>query len=280
MTSENTIPLHRWNSKPNTVVGFKIERWGGKRQDLETLHPHCHEYYEIMCFLSGTFVHDIDFRSHESTGADFHFVGAHNVHMMVREQYATGISIMFTPDFVPAELMTSLPFNKVVPILKPDLNNFKDAEKLLEMMLNEYQQQDDHYTDLLHYVFAAFLYKLIRFKNELQEESVTTSKIVIDFEKLVNQHAVQWKTVDRFAEELNISSKHLIAQVKAQTGFTPLHFIHDQQLTQAKRMLYFTKTPVKEIAFTLGFNDSTNFTKWFKNKTGYTPQKYRVDSGK
>jgi AraC-like DNA-binding protein len=44
--------------------------------------------------------------------------------------------------------------------------------------------------------------------------------------------------------------------------------------------LYFTKTPVKEIAFTLGFNDSTNFTKWFKNKTGYTPQKYRVDSGK
>ncbi len=280
MSADNSIPLHRWKSKPNSAVGFKIERWGGKRQDLETLHPHRHEYYEIMCFLSGTFVHDIDFKSHESQGADFHFVGAHNVHMMVREQSATGISIMFTPEFVPAELMDNLPFNKAVPILKPDVNNFQDAERLLEMMLNEYQQQEDHYTDLLHYLFAAFLYKLVRFKEVLPEESGTSSTIVTSFKKLVTLHALQWKTVDRYAEELNISPKHLISQVKAHTGCTPLHFIHDQQLTEAKRMLYFTDTAIKEIGFNLGFNDSTNFTKWFKNKTGYTPQKYRIDSGK
>lgn len=280
MSADNSIPLHRWKSHPNATVGFKIERWGGKRQDLETLQPHRHEYYEIMCFLSGTFVHDIDFKSHESLGADFHFVGAHNVHMMVREQSATGVSIMFTPEFVPSELMDNLPFNKAVPILKPDVNNFQDAERLLAMMLHEYQQQEDHYTDILHHLFSVFLYKLVRFKEVLHEDSETSSTIVNSFKKLVTLHAMQWKTVDRFAEELNISTKHLISQVKTHTGCTPLHFIHDQQLTEAKRMLYFTDTAIKEIAFNLGFNDSSNFTKWFKNKTGYTPQKYRIDSGK
>jgi AraC-like DNA-binding protein len=51
--------------------------------------------------------------------------------------------------------------------------------------------------------------------------------------------------------------------------------IHDRIHIEAKRQLLFTQKIVKEIAFELGFEDITSFSRFFKNKEGQSPKEFR-----
>jgi len=55
--------------------------------------------------------------------------------------------------------------------------------------------------------------------------------------------------------------------------------LHDRQVLEAKRLLYNTGMSVKEIAFNLGFKDSSYFIRFFKRMTSVTPLSYRTDIG-
>lgn len=247
---------------------------------METLHPHRHAYHEIMCFIEGVFVHDIDFKSYESHGCEFHCVQANSVHMMVREEQAEGISLMFTSDFADPELLSVLPFGKENPIVSVSKEVFDELRQLLNFIVQEYTEKAPGYLHILRNYFQAFLRKLSRYVNEA---TTVTASVIPDlyrrFEDLLPK-AVELRSVEAFADALHVTSKHLIDVIKQQSGRTPLQLIHDQMLTESKRMLFHTDQPIKEIAFSLGFSDSTNFTKWFKTKTGYTPVNYRLSQGK
>ena len=108
----------------------------------------------------------------------------------------------------------------------------------------------------------------------------TTPELYKRFITLLQKNPTQWRTVEGIAEALHVTPKHLIEIVKNHSGQTPLQLIHDQLLTETKRLLFHTDQPIKEIAYLMGFTDSTNFTKWFRSKTGYTPGAYRIAEGK
>lgn len=280
MPNTPNIPVHRWSQNTYSEDSFKLESWGKSKQDLETLHPHRHEYHEIMCFIDGVFVHDIDFRSYESRGQEFHCVQANSVHMMVRDEMAEGVSLMFTSDFADPEALSVLPFGKENPIVSVNPEAFSELRQLLNLIVNEYNGKAPGYLHVLRSYFHAFLWKLSRYANEADTASSgNTPELYRRFEELLPR-AVDLRTVEAFADELHVTPKHLIEVIKQQTGRTPLQLIHEQMLTESKRMLYHTDQPIKEIAFSLGFTDSTNFTKWFKTKTGYTPVHYRTSQGK
>ncbi|RZJ36543.1 MAG: helix-turn-helix domain-containing protein [Flavobacterium sp.] len=50
------------------------------------------------------------------------------------------------------------------------------------------------------------------------------------------------------------------------------HLYHEERLKKAHRLLLETDMPIKEIAFTSGFNDYNNFYKAFKKRFGYAPR--------
>ena len=52
-------------------------------------------------------------------------------------------------------------------------------------------------------------------------------------------------------------------------------FINDTVIIKIKRQLLHSNLSIKEIAFRVGFNDPTNFYKYFKKNTSYTPESYR-----
>ncbi len=45
---------------------------------------------------------------------------------------------------------------------------------------------------------------------------------------------------------------------------------------EAKRQLVHTQLSVQDIAFTLGFDEATNFVKFFKREAGITPALFRA----
>jgi AraC-like DNA-binding protein len=63
---------------------------------------------------------------------------------------------------------------------------------------------------------------------------------------------------------------------------SPNQFIINRILLEAKRLLFYTDKPVKEIAYDLGYEDPAYFNRLFTHKTGSTPTNFKKNysSGK
>ena len=77
------------------------------------------------------------------------------------------------------------------------------------------------------------------------------------------------------AKQLNISYSGFRRAFKEFTGTSPSQYMLELKLNEAKLMLSTTNQPVKEISYSLNFENPDYFPIFFKNRTGKTPVEYR-----
>lgn len=86
-------------------------------------------------------------------------------------------------------------------------------------------------------------------------------------------------SVSKVAEAIGVTPRHL-QRAFMESGHTPRQFILDQRLQEAARLLArggMAQTDrIIDIAFSLGFNDASHFTRAFAQKFGCSPSSYRV----
>ncbi len=82
-------------------------------------------------------------------------------------------------------------------------------------------------------------------------------------------------SIHYLAEKVHLSPSYLSDLLKKETGRSAKDHINDFLIEKAKNMLLSSEDSVSEIAYSLGFNYPHYFSRLFKNKTGFTPQKYR-----
>ncbi|BDD04127.1 helix-turn-helix domain-containing protein [Aureibacter tunicatorum] len=85
-------------------------------------------------------------------------------------------------------------------------------------------------------------------------------------------------TVSYFADKLSLSASYLSDLLKQETGKSAKEHIHFKLIEVAKNRLLASNEPVSHIAYDLGFEQSQNFSRLFKQKTGYTPKEFRNTS--
>lgn len=100
-------------------------------------------------------------------------------------------------------------------------------------------------------------------------------EIFYEFIQLLAEQYTSQHTVTYYAQQLGLTLPHFCTTIKKVSGKTPLETIASLITTDAKTQLKSTDTPVKEIAFSLGFHNLPFFNKYFKQHTGLTPQEYR-----
>ncbi len=82
-------------------------------------------------------------------------------------------------------------------------------------------------------------------------------------------------SVESLANSVFISSRQLNRKLKAITGLTAGKFIREVQLQAARKELEEgTSISVAEVAYNVGFDNQSNFTRMFKNRFGKTPSAY------
>lgn len=81
-------------------------------------------------------------------------------------------------------------------------------------------------------------------------------------------------TVKYFAERCFLSPNYFGDLVKKETGHTPQEMIQKRVLELAKDKLLGSEKSVSEISYSLGFNYSQHFNRFFKRGTGQTPSEY------
>lgn len=77
------------------------------------------------------------------------------------------------------------------------------------------------------------------------------------------------------AAKLNLSYSWFRKLFKEYTGFPPAQYIQELRIQYAKELLTNTNLSIKEIAYKCGYENPEYFFTALKNKTGYTPVKYR-----
>lgn len=83
------------------------------------------------------------------------------------------------------------------------------------------------------------------------------------------------KSPSEYAHQLNITPSYLNEVVKITTGFSVSHWIHREVILESKRLLYYTNLSVKEIAFSVGYEDHTYFSRLFRKVTQSSPGQFR-----
>ncbi|AKD57897.1 helix-turn-helix domain-containing protein [Spirosoma radiotolerans] len=78
-------------------------------------------------------------------------------------------------------------------------------------------------------------------------------------------------TVQQLAAQLNVSSRYLSDLLKQETGKTAIELIHIGLINEAKNRLKQNELSISEIAYTMGFDNPSYFSRLFKKEVGLTP---------
>ncbi len=148
----------------------------------------------------------------------------------------------------------------------------------------EYLQNIDKHTQGL---IVSNIQLLLNYCNRFYDRQFYTrakvnTDVVQQFEKLLKDYFSQntltetgLPNVTYFASRLNLSPNYLSDLLQKFTGKTTLEHIHLEVIDKAKSLLWGTDASISEIAYRLGFEHPSHFTKVFKTKTGKSPSGYR-----
>ena len=84
-------------------------------------------------------------------------------------------------------------------------------------------------------------------------------------------------SIPDLAADMGMSYAKLETIVKEKAGLTPVKYINEIKLVKANELLQNQDTPIKEIAFYLGFKSLSYFGKCYKHKYGSTPSLKKLD---
>jgi AraC-like DNA-binding protein len=155
---------------------------------------------------------------------------------------------------------------------------------VIENIQKEYAQNIDKHTQT---VIQSNIELLLNYCNRFYDRQFYTrekvsSDAVQQFEQLLKDHFAAGTLINSglpnvkyFADKLNLSPNYLADLLHKFTGKSTQEHIHLQLVEKAKSLLWSTQSSVSEIAYSLGFEHPSHFTRLFKSKTGHSPSDYR-----
>ncbi|WP_109829711.1 helix-turn-helix transcriptional regulator [Reichenbachiella versicolor] len=148
---------------------------------------------------------------------------------------------------------------------------------LWKMFSIEMDAKDNLQIEMLRMMLKRYLILCTRLYKEQHESTGmdTHHDIVREFNFMVEHYYKTKHTVAEYADLLNKSPK-TISNIFAKIGSkTPLSYIHDRKLLEARRLLFYSDLQIQEIADQLGFEDIQTFSRFFKKQEGVSPKLFR-----
>lgn len=112
-------------------------------------------------------------------------------------------------------------------------------------------------------------------QSQPRKELPKDNSIYFSFLKLLDEQIATTHRVSSYAEALHVSEKSLNRACQAVAQSTAQSIIHQKINFEAKRQLMYDQSSAKEIAYSVGFADPVQFSKFFKQHNGFTPLEYR-----
>ena len=169
-----------------------------------------------------------------------------------------------------------------LPIINIPNNELEKFETLWKMFTIEMESNDSLQIEMLQMMLKRYLILCARVYKTQENfpKKKGESDIVREFNFLVEQHFRVKHTVTEYAELLFKSPKTL-SNIFSKIGYkTPLQYIQDRKMLEARRLLRYSNEPIKEIAFQIGFEDIQSFSRFFKKHEDISPSEFKQNTVK
>jgi len=202
-----------------------------------------------------------------------------------------GYYCLFNDAFIRGSLQPELKyasalFNPEVPSLV--LLDDRDVDRFTwyftqmeELLASDYPYR----SDMMRHLLQLLIHEGVRKPQTFTRIALPgTDRLVTGFLELLErqfpvdspENPFRLKTPSQYAALLNVHVNHLNAMVKKSTRKTTREVIQDRMMDEARKLLLHTSWDAAEIAYSLGFEYPSHFTKFFRQRSGVTPVGFRL----
>lgn len=276
--------IKKYHFKPGLPQEFEILQIAQVFENFKDSLSRAHrtDFYHIFWFQKGTATHLVDFNPVQVQPNTMIFLDEGQVHGFDKKGGFDGKVILFTDSFFCQHesdrefLRSTVLFNDWLSIPKLQVaDQHEPFSALLSQMETELSKGNDAFqAEILRNLLRNFL---LHAERERRNQNVTEVRKgadhdhLLQFKELVESQFLEQKKVSYYARQMHITEKRLNGATSRILGKSPKQFIDDRVVLEAKRLLAHTTKNVKEIGFELGFEEPTNFIKYFKRHYGGTP---------
>ncbi|MGF1806230.1 helix-turn-helix transcriptional regulator [Aliivibrio sifiae] len=246
--------------------------------------PHRVSFFMFLYIEEGEGTHMVDFQEYPFRAGSMIFVQREQVHAFDLSSKPKGKVLLFTqafldnvhtnmrlPNYTPTHLN-----QQHTPLLCLDAVNNKRSQTLINEITTEIKL-DNSDPLLIMYLFSALALLLHRLRPEMRHDKLSTEQSLklARFFTLMQKHFGHIRDANWYANQINTTYKTLNQVCKVATGLTAKQMIDAFILIEMKRRLIVTNAPSQQIAYDFGFEDASNFVKYFKKQTSLTPNQFQ-----
>lgn len=283
------IPQIAFNRRTHKgVSGFELIELPGLFQsglpvDHDPYAFHRLEFFAILINLGTQLRHKVDFQQFELREGDALIIASGQIHAFDPNSDYQGCLVVFTEAFMNRYLAS-----ETLAHINQLYNLYRQTEPIQAPVLHQTFLQDldlalqkENETTRACLIGAALTRYLVLLKEEEKNSVVgmPPQEDLILFENfrqlLKDNHQTSRNAAD-YADQLFVSYRRLNQACKRVVKQTAKQYIDFYLLLEAKRLIVSTGLSFKEIGFQLGFNEPTNFIKYFKKRTQQTPANFRM----
>ncbi|MBE6232625.1 MAG: helix-turn-helix domain-containing protein [Bacteroidales bacterium] len=189
--------------------------------------------------------------------------------------------IAVTTDYIlnmPSPIDTDIfSYSRYIPVMHITQSKYDDFLSYFNFLYKESREDSIYQEEIIRSILYALILEI---SGEYEKQYNLKSGAMIRSDDLSDKFfhllAVYYKenrTVQFYADKLNITSKYLTTAIKKATGRPVLDWLHEAVLIEAKMLLKTTDLTVQQVSDRLNFSSMSSFIQFFKKHTGMTPKK-------
>ncbi len=287
-----SLPEIEFHNKESSKLGVEILDLDYFKDpvNLPTDHapdlPHRLKFH-IVFFIRGgkPGKHLIDFKHYSYSKGSIMVLGRDQVHSMKDViSHSLGQMLLFTEDFL-QEISATYPalathynnYGLFHPVCSLSPASFKHIIQLLEIVKSLLDEDVGQLRgEAVRAYIKIILLQIFEYRQVANINLNTNPHFAafLAFQNLIKQYLNKEHSVQFYANQMHCSPKRLNRIVRGVVRQTTKDYIVSQIVLEAKRHLKSSKLTIAEIGYTLGFNETTNFTKFFKKHAGMLPSQF------
>lgn len=230
----------------------------------------------------------VDFNHYQTTELTLFFINS-NQYVEVEEGCSEKASmIYYNRDFYCIQIHDAevacdgLLFNNIFQIPKVVLGAGEAHQTMgtFSAIHNELSSKDDFSEEMIRILIKQLIIQATRAwkKQNLRGSSLPVpgeEDLFRNFSRLVEIHFRSKHSVAEYADLLSIAPKTLSTRLKRLKLDNPNDVIKNRIVLEAKRLLMYTDSSIKEVAYQLGYDDPAYFSRVFSQCSGCTPAAFR-----
>lgn len=236
---------------------------------------HRHDFVELVFVFSGTCTHTVEGQSFQQGAGSFTIVNSFTSHELVAAPDCLCLTTKVRMDTFREFHIPNLPLLAV-----PVCFDCGDDAFMRDMLLTIYEQQTNeacYHDEIVSLLLQSVLIYCMQNFRDTVKFLYAGTRLEGRMLEIMNYMFENYQnvTLRGLAHHFGYSEPYLCKLFREEVGSTFTQILRDFKLKQAKKLLQTTDKKLNAICDTIGYSDTTQFIRDFKQQYGNTPAKYR-----